>query len=477
MKACTVRKRRLRRLNNKRRQRGTALIMVLLAVVVLTVFLTDVQQDATSSFSAALSSRERLKAEYHARSAVNLARLLLAVEPTVRKTVAPMFRILNPKAKVPQIPVWKFADDVLGIYNGGDGAKGFSALTGVDVAAGQNLGLSDGRFELVIIDEGSKINVNTASRPDIISRTHVATQLMGLMAPPQYDMLFGQEDADGQLTDRHTLCGALIDWADSDEELEACDLSAQAKTSAGAEDNIYQSLGMGYFRKNAAFDSLEELRLVRGVGDDFWATFVDPDPSDPQKRLLTVWGEDKINVNTANAQNILALVCANAVEGTELCTNPVMASSFLATLNMVRKAVPFPIFGSGKDFVNTMKGAGMLGPLLSTLGIPPVVFRSESATRDAVSLESKVFSIYAVGVVPTHGGESRVSIHAVVDFRQAKTLNQLKKQLAAVAGGPGNNNGAAAPPNATAGGQLDDQQYAKQLNTNPGGKVIHWRLR
>ena len=71
-------------------ERGMALIMVLLAIVVLTVFLTDVQQDTSSTFSSAIAARERVKAEYHARSAINLSRLLIATEPTVRGALGPM---------------------------------------------------------------------------------------------------------------------------------------------------------------------------------------------------------------------------------------------------------------------------------------------------------------------------------------------------------------------------------------------------
>ena len=43
--------------------------------------------------------------------------------------------------------------------------------------------------------------------------------------------------------------------------------------------------------KNAPYDSLEELHMVRGVSDDFWRTIVDPEPNNPRKRHLTVWGQ------------------------------------------------------------------------------------------------------------------------------------------------------------------------------------------
>ena len=50
--------------------------------------------------------------------------------------------------------------------------------------------------------------------------------------------------------------------------------------------------------------------MVRGVSEDFWSTFIDPDPSNPKKRVVTVWGQGAVNVNTANAQTLLGVVCA-----------------------------------------------------------------------------------------------------------------------------------------------------------------------
>ncbi len=61
--------------------------------------------------------------------------------------------------------------------------------------------------------------------------------------------------------------------------------------------------------------------MVRGVTDDFWATFVDPDPTNPKKRQMTVWGQGAVNVNTANPLTLYALVCSGAPTA-ELCTDP-----------------------------------------------------------------------------------------------------------------------------------------------------------
>lgn len=471
MKASTV---KLRRARTRKKERAMALVMVLLAIVVLTVYLTEVQAESTTAFASALSERDRLRAEYLATSGVNLSRMLVAVEPTVRATIEPMFKLLNPKGRAPQIPVWEFSDQVLGPFNDAAGAEGFAALANIDTSAGENLGLGGiGRFEVTIVDEDSKVNVNTAARGDIISRTRLAQQLLGLMAPPQYNPLFEQEDMDGQLSDRQTICSALIDWADSDEEREPCDpRGGQAATpGTGSEDNVYQTIGLPYFRKNAAYDSLEEMRLVRGVGDDFWATFVDPEPNKPKSRVMTVWGQGRVNVNTANAQTLLAVVCAGAPEA-EVCLDPIKAASFVSTVSLVKSfTAGAPLFGSPKDFIVTMQGGGMVGPYLAMGGINPVKFRSPAEMMKIISTESKVFSVYVTGVVPAHGRETRVTVHAVVDYRRAVTLADLARATGGTGAGTADPSAVTVPG---LNGTTLDPTMAR-IATSPAGTVVYWR--
>jgi general secretion pathway protein K len=482
MRATTKRARRARD------QRGAALIMVLLALVVLTVFLTEVQSESSTSFSAAIAARDRIKAEYHARSAINLSRLLLASEPSVRSAVGPILAMIGGGSKPPQIPVWEFADQVLGAYNDSSGSEGFASLAGVDTSMGENLGLAGtGSFEMVIVDEDSKLNVNTAARGDPISATTVASQLLALTSGPQYDEMFKKLDADGQHSTREIICSAIIDWADYNQDLEACDLSTEAQ-QAGVEDNFYQSIGLDYFRKNAAFDSLEELRLVRGIGDDFWATFVDPDPRKPHKRVITVWGQGKVNVNSANAQTIYGLICSDAPDH-EMCAgspnfDPQKALSFLQLVGFIRMMAPgIPLFGSANDFVKTMQGGGLLGPFLmqqAPLGAGWTAYpQFRGNIKNQITTESKIFSIYAVGVVPGAGGrETRVSIHEVVDFRNAADLAESAgllppdpSETPSPSGDderPDQPNQPTLPPGAEA--------ALQQLNQNPAGTVVYFRI-
>src|SRR5690349_21739902 len=86
---------RARRIRARRRRRGVALILVLSSLTILTVMLSEIQDESASELGAALTSRDQVVAEYAAKSAINLSRLLIAAEPTIRKTLAPLFLMMK----------------------------------------------------------------------------------------------------------------------------------------------------------------------------------------------------------------------------------------------------------------------------------------------------------------------------------------------------------------------------------------------
>jgi general secretion pathway protein K len=288
--------RRLKRRRRRVDERGIALILVLSSITLLTVFLTQLQEETSSELSAALAERDSLKAEYYARSAVNLARLLIATEPQIRKDVSFIFLLLNPKGQAPQIPVWEFTDLVLGPFNDAVGSSSFLATIGGDPQTAKNIGITGGgRWELSIVDEDAKLNLNIPVQDGYEkgpSSDRLGQQLLGLFLPQTDNSLFEGRDPDGQFSDRQTICSALVDWVTSDpsgnEQSYPCQPSNENNVPSGPKDSFYQMISLPYVRKNAAFDSLDEARLVRGMGEDIWATFVDPEPENPKKRVMTV---------------------------------------------------------------------------------------------------------------------------------------------------------------------------------------------
>lgn len=481
------------RRRKKADSRGVALIMVLGAITVLTVFLTELQEDTSSELSSALAERDSLKAEYLARSAVNLSRLLIASEPTIRKVLPPI-----PGLVPVQLPIWKFADIALGVFNDETGVAAFSGFTGGDAAAGKNMGISGGRFELKIIDEDGKFNLNKSSRSIATHQNVVANYFATAMQGENIRPLFEERDADDQFSDAMTVCAEIIDWADSNpnspgsEEIFPCDGTATSAGSKGPEINFYQSIeGLGYVRKNAAYDSLEELRLVRGMSkDDVWVNLVEPDPDNPESRLLTVWGQEKVNINSADPLTLLNLACSFVPTGVAepLCFTPATTNpqetmehqiNFLAKANMMR-SIPFfaAPFSKPEDFIRLMKGpntssssssggksstgssgsqASFPSPadiahsiIFQTPPLIPPMTSLPNTMKDQLSVKSTRFSIYAEGVVEGYKRETRVRIHAVYNDNP---------------GPPATSTGLAPPPT----------QLLTEQNKMPGA-IIYWRL-
>ncbi len=60
-----------------------------------------------------------------------------------------------------------------------------------------------------------------------------------------------------------------------------------------------------------------------------------------------------------------------------------------------------------------------MGPTLTALDIPPLPLVSDAELEKAINTESKVFSIYATGIVKSGNRTTTRRVHAVVDFRTA----------------------------------------------------------
>ncbi|MBX3181013.1 MAG: general secretion pathway protein GspK [Polyangiaceae bacterium] len=474
---------RLRR--RRSRERGVALIMVLGALTVLTVMLTEFQTESAADLSSALSYRDSVRAEYAAVSALNLSRLLLASEPTIRQAAAPIFLLMGGRSF--QIPVWEFADRILGAFNDGEGRERFESLASVRLEEGENLGMEGAGFEVKIVDEDSKININLPAKGDAFSQVRTGSAIATLISGLQYDPLFEGRDGDGQFTDRQTLCAAIVDWTDPDTQQAVCSIGSETAQSAAPEDSFYQQIGQAYLRKNAAFDSLEELRMVRGMSDDVWANFVEPEPGDHTQRTLTVWGRGGLNVNTANAQALWTIICQYAVETTPMCIVPEEAIKFISIVSMLKSFTSgVPLFNSPKAFLSAMAGQGMFGTVLSAMAIEPVQFKSAAEAEKAITTESKVFSVVVTGHVRSGKRETNVRIHAVVDMDGApppaegilNALGQAGGQNAAgnpTQGAPGLGSGTVVgtqplPDGATEGA------LSGYFAPDPAGRILYYRV-
>ncbi len=146
--------------------------------------------------------------------------------------------------------------------------------------------LEMGSFSYTITDEDGKLNINTAS----LQQLKNLVQNMGL-----------------ETDEVDTVVDSIIDWRDSND----------LHMLNGAEEDYYQSLEMPYSCKDAPFDVVEELLLVRGVTPEI---FYGSDKKEKEEeyrglvKYLTTWGTQKINVNTAPQEVLEALLGIQVAE-------------------------------------------------------------------------------------------------------------------------------------------------------------------
>lgn len=134
--------------------------------------------------------------------------------------------------------------------------------------------VGDGRYIVRVIDESGKLDVNTASE---ILLKNLFLEL-------------GVRDGDADI-----IVDSIMDWKDADE----------LHRLHGAESDYYLSLPNPYKAKNAAFDTLDELLLIKGMTPEIlYGTTGKKGAID----LLTVYTKNnRINLNAAPKEVLKAL--------------------------------------------------------------------------------------------------------------------------------------------------------------------------
>ncbi len=150
----------------------------------------------------------------------------------------------------------------------------FDALTDVWALAQPPYELGGGTIALAIEDEERKINVNNLIMPQGKApndqNVAVFRRLLEILA------------IDPSVAD------AVLDWLDNDE----------SSRVGGAESSYYLSLPYPYKCKNDLLDTVDELRLVRGVT---------PEVFEKLRPYVTVHSSGKVNINTAPKEVLMAL--------------------------------------------------------------------------------------------------------------------------------------------------------------------------
>lgn len=163
--------------------------------------------------------------------------------------------------------------------------------------------VAEGYCTISIADESGKININAlrVSGGQLI-RSRV-DQMLRLV-----DLLNDQYGDHPPIS--YSLIPAIIDWVDPDDEVAS--LPFVNGQNSGAENDDYQDLADPYPCKNAPFDVLTELLLVKGMTMEIFQGRAGNEsegirPVDGIQRFLTVYGDGKININETSVMVIQSL--------------------------------------------------------------------------------------------------------------------------------------------------------------------------
>ena len=446
-----------RRAPLNRRERGVAMLVVLTWLALMISLVSEFTYGTTVDAAQAANARDELRAHYLARSAVSLARLLIKIQqryidPSMAQAKQMLQKALggsNSKdgaagglggmgAMAFSLRITDYAGPLMGFFSGSkDEVASLGGLVGINTAGIKGLGLKSGSFDAEITSEDGKIDIACGSgvAPDRNRQLTVYRLLSGLMFSRRFDRLFSEADSTGQFTTRPEVARAIIDWADADEQM------FSPEGGSGGEDYKYDARADRYRAHDNTYDTIEEVKMVRGVSDSFMEAFA------PH---LTIYASDKdCKVNLGAISNKNGGDCTPLLMGivrAAVTPDPAKPPTDPSILDDTRL---YPIASvacdrasaAGFDSLSTIAGL-MKNPQTAVLpddprykifqSMSPIII-SEGDLGKVAKVESpRVYRVVATGV----SGRVKKKITAIIDTKRLVenplTLNPASEKAAGV---------------------------------------------
>lgn len=250
---------------NGNSEKGIVLVIVIIVIAILMILVTDLIYFTQIDTEISSNTRDEIKARYIAKSGVHVAAGTLKERPLEELT------------------------EITAAMGGqAQNSEGLWAITVPYFPVG------DGNVSVTVTDERSKINLNSLVNP---STNKVDQQVL-----TELRELFRFLDVDGNKSER--FISSLINWIDAPIEGAEND-----QDPAGANRDFYSGLENPYRIKDGHLDTLQEIRMVDGMDDEFYNRIKD---------YVTVYPHDKkINFSTAPKVVIMAAIKGSAVSAIE----------------------------------------------------------------------------------------------------------------------------------------------------------------
>jgi general secretion pathway protein K len=445
---------------HRARQRGVAMLVVLTWLALMISLIADFTYGTSVDAAQAANARDELRAHYLARSGVNLSRLLIKIQQRFVDPVMGQVQKMLSQATGSQpgstgastagssssplgmlglsLRVTDYAGPLMGFFSGSkDEVQGLGGLIGINTEGIKGLGLKSGHFDAEITAEDGKININCGGgvTSDKNKQLVVYRLLTALMFSRRFDRLFSESDTSGQFAVRSEVAGAIIDWADADDQM------FSPAGASSSEDYRYDARADKYRAHDNYYDTVEEVKMVKGVSDGFMEAF---------QPFLTVYASDpncKVNVAAITNKNggdctplVMALIRAAATaDPTQPPTDPTVLDDTQlyprASLACDRASA------AGFDSVDTLVNI-MQNPQSSVLpddprykvfqSLRPLTINKGELNKLAFTGSPRIYRIVATG----ESGRVKKKITAIVDTGRTLdnplTLNPQSEQAAGV---------------------------------------------
>jgi general secretion pathway protein K len=261
----------------KTSRKGVALLMATTSLILMAYIASEVTKDSSLEYVVNSQEINRIKAYYAARNSLSIA--LLRV-----KTYQQVAQMNLPGGFADQVDqIWKFPF--------GWPLPIPPQLTSNDPESSDEKSkeaLFDGQYDHTIMDEGSKIDINDLNSPSEILRQTTTAQLLNIFTQ--------QIDSNDEFRNQYQnynfteLINRITDWM--------TDKPDNVSKNGGDKRQAFAGLGSDQYPPNRGFRTIDELRLVPGMTEEFFMLL------QPQ---ITIYGMKAINPNLASSKVLKSL--------------------------------------------------------------------------------------------------------------------------------------------------------------------------
>jgi general secretion pathway protein K len=350
---------------------GIVLVVVLIAIAILTTLVVDLIYFTQVDNEISANTRDEIIARYIAKSGVQV------VAGTINN---------RPLEEIKEIT---------GLFGDQTGySEGYWAVNVPSFPVG------NGTVSITVIDERSKINLNA-----LVSQT---TNQVDQQVLTELNELFRLLGVDSRKSGR--FIASLINWLDR--PIEGSE-NQNDQDQTGADAGFYESLENPYPIKNGPLDSLEEVRLIDGMDDEFFNMIKD---------YVTVYPKDKrVNFSTAPKVVMMAAIKGAGVSAVrrqgsgssnevsddiaeriaeavieERVDEPIIKQRSVREIasgidpeSRISAGLTGVVLNSGESDVFSVTSIGMLGEINPTISVIKAVIRK---SQDEASSGTKIIS-------------------------------------------------------------------------------------